>query len=180
MKKSLCVLVLLVSPVVYGADWTPVFGHLQVGTSDDGVIFQDKLLPSIFKEGISERTKNPLTDHALTGKYSTMPMPYRADMLPAKFVKNKDDIALQATIPLKNATLFGHKITSLTYFYGCYDCDALGFYATFAPMSNQQYQALVKKVRFKTESACGEEEQEPVAEFDREQGVVKMHIYMGC
>ena len=183
MKKSLCALVLLMSPVVYAADWSPVFAHLEAGKKGDDTLFNSI---QIIKPNIDSRSQDVLTVDAKKGVYKSIPQPYRADMLPAKAIKGKD-VALEATIPLKNATLYGYPLESLTEYYGCFNCGDVGFYATFKPMSNKQYQALSKKVKFKqVDYTKGIEgygcltEGEPIAGFHKDDGKVHLVIYMGC
>lgn len=170
------------STATYAADWSPVFAHLEVGKKGDDTIVNNI---QIIKPNISSSTRDILTYDAKKGVYKHLPQPYRADMLPAKVVKGKD--TLEAVIPLKNATLYGYPLESLTEYYGCFDCGDVGFYATFKPMSDKQFQALSKKVKFKqVDYAKGVEgygcltEGEPIAGFHKDKGKVHLVIYMGC
>lgn len=181
MKVCLVATVLAFSSMSYAADWSPVFAYLEVGKSgDDGKVLS-KILGNLFKQNISSRTKEPLSTDAKSGQYKNIPSPYRHDMLPAKAIKNKDGVALHGTIPLKNAKLYGYPIKSLNYWYGCYECDHLGFYATFAPMSNAQYNALKQRIRFKKadEDGCVDEGRS-LAHIYKDDLGVHLVIDMGC
>ncbi|MDO4997822.1 MAG: hypothetical protein Q4E16_04165 [Neisseria sp.] len=116
-----------------------------------------------------------LTAKAKKGIYA-MPAPYRADMLPAKLGEMGINSAF---IPLKNATLYGHRITGLN-FIEVPETDHVGFWVDFAPMSDAQYRQLVKKVRFKFEENLCVEPGE-VAYFGKEDdGRIFLAEVLGC
>lgn len=181
--KNLLLMFLLASSMTYAADWSPMFAHLETGKTGSEAI----LALQIIKSNVGSNSRDMLTDDAKKGVYKSIPQPYRADMLPAKAIKGKE-VALEVVIPLKNATLYGQPLESLTKYYGCFNCGDVGFYATFKPMTNQQYQALMKKVSFKKVNdskgvegyACGMDEGEPIAGFHKDGGKVHLVVYMGC
>lgn len=180
--KNLLLMFLLASSMTYAADWSSMFAHLETGKTGSEAILDLQTI----KSNINSHSRDVLTDDAKKGIYKNIPQPYRADMLPAKAIKGKD-VALEATIPLKNATLYGYPLESLTKYYGCFNCGDMGFYATFKPMSNKQYQALSKKVKFKqVDYTKGIEgygcltEGEPIAGFHKDSGKVHLVVYMGC
>lgn len=182
--KAYLAAVLVLSGASYATEWSPVFAHLEAGKKGN-----EQILNSIqvVKQNVNANTRDPLTANAKKGIYQSVPQPYRGDMLPTKAVKSKD-FALQAVIPLKNATLYGYPLESLNEYYGCFECGDVGFFATFKPMTNKQYQDLVKKVKFKKVDhtrgiegyGCGLEDGEPIAGFHKDAGKVHLVIYMGC
>lgn len=187
MKKAICVLMLMSALPAFAADWTPAFAYLEQGKKGDGGKTLDAIMANVFKERVADiyhpkfkqHSKEPLTAAAKSGKYTAVPTPYRHDMLPAKVVKT-EDIYLQATVPLKNATLYGQPLQSITYDYGCANCGDVGFYATFKPMSNQAYQKLIKSVKFKTLDDDDCNAGEPAAGFYKEDKEAVLYLTMGC
>ncbi len=190
MKKQLCTLMLAsVLPALSAtaADWTPAFGYLEQGKKgDDGKVVH-AIMENIFKKGSADMyhpqyqqiIKQPLRGAATSSKYTAVPAPYRQDMLPAKLVKSKE-VYLQATIPLRNATLYGQPLESLTYYHGCANCGDVGFYATFKPMSQQAYQKLMSSVKFKTLDDDDCYAGEPAAAFYKEGKLMGLALTMGC
>lgn len=158
MYKILVMALALCTQVAYSADWTPAFRYLEIGDKGDGGVILYAIMDDIFKDGAGDEghpqhkqiMKQPLTNAAKTGKYSNVPVPYRHDMLSAQLSK-KPDMHLHATINLKNATLYGLPLQSISYYYGCTNCGDMGFYATFKPMSKQAYQNLIKTVKFRVD-----------------------------
>ncbi|MDO4700132.1 MAG: hypothetical protein Q4A69_05565 [Moraxella sp.] len=158
MYKALLIALALCAQITYGADWTPAFRYLEVGKGGDGGKALYAIMGSVFKDGAGDEghpqykqiLRQPLTNAAKTGKYSNVPAPYRHDMLPAK-LSNQQDMHLHATIELKNATLYGLPLQSVSYYYACSNCGNIGFYATFKPMTKQAYQKLVKNVKFRVD-----------------------------
>lgn len=141
---------LVMSGQVYSADWTPLFAHLEQGKKGDGGKMLDKITSQVAKEVFESHDKYaqpvafaPLAS-AKKGDYRKVPMPYQQDLLPAK---QMDEFTVVA--PLKNATLYGYPIKSLTeqadgqYFSGTH-------YFNFGKLSDAQYNQLVKKHKFKT------------------------------
>ena len=178
MKKYLLLVALAAATSSQAADWTPVFEHLQVGKNDNDDDITWTIRQSIF-EDIPK--PNPLTKEARQGTYTSIPKPYRKDMMPAKFIKGKEDEGpiLKGIIPLKNATLYGYPLKSLNYDLYCHDCGDTSFYATFAPMTLSQHNSLVKKVKFKYEGdICGDPRH--IARFERVGKTTVLIVDDGC
>ncbi len=187
MKTAICTLVLMSALPAFAADWTPAFAYLEQGKKGDNGKVLYAIMENMFKEGAAniyhpdfqQHSKDPLTTAAKSGKYTAVPTPYRHDMLPAKVAKT-EDVYLQATVPLKNATLYGQPLQSVTYYYSCTNCGHVGFYVNFKPMSDQAYRKLVKKVKFKT---LGEDDcfaGEPVADFFKNGKNVGIELSISC
>lgn len=186
MKKIITLaLALTLTNIAHSADWTPVFKHLQHQHAGDEGKVLNSIIDNIFVNEVHNQDErnikiNPLTKYAQKGNYPNVAQKYRADILPAKAYKNPDnEVVLRAVIPLKNATLYGLPLQSLTYEYYCFGCDGVGFYATFAPMSNTQYHSLKKRIRFvRQEIGCGEEGY--AAEFHKDSKAVHLVLNIGC
>lgn len=187
MKHLLLASSLLLSSTAFAADWTPAFRYLEAGKSGDGGAMLSAIMNNTFSKAIydyddGKLPKQPLTKMAASGKFTAIKAPYRNDMLPAKSYYGKDDLFLTAVYPLKNAKLYGYPLENLTYYWGCTGCGHVGFYATFKPMTNAQYNALIKSVKFKQETegdgcwGIGE----PLANFTRQGNVTQLHLTMGC
>lgn len=135
MKKLALLTVLCsLSVAVHSADWTPVFE----GNSS--------ILGKIFEISYS-KSGTGLSESALFGDYKAIPMPYRADMLPAEFkveTTEDNDRVVELTIPLDNATLYGLPIRKISNGH-IPDTDAAFTYVTFHPMTNAQYQKLKRQ-----------------------------------
>ena len=185
MKHLLLASGLMLSGAVVAADWTPAFRYLEAGKSGDNgamlsAIMDNTFIKADYNEGNLPR--QPLTKMAASGKFTAIKTPYRNDILPAKSYYGKDDLFLTAVYPLKNAKLYGHPLQNFTYYWGCTGCGDVGFYATFKPMTNAQYDKLVKSVKFKKETeddACWPVG-EPLADFTRKGTITQLHLTMGC
>ena len=187
MKKLLLASSLLLSSTVFAADWTPAFRYLEAGKSgDDGAMLNEIMWSTFsksFYKSLENKTnppKQPLTKMALTGKFSTIKVPYRNDILPAKIERTSDEyghITLIVTYPLKNATLYGYPLESITVIpTSCVDCDDLNrMYATFKPMSKTQFEQLKQKVIFEDHPCDGE-----VANFYQAGRTVTLETRGGC
>ncbi|WP_066802967.1 hypothetical protein [Moraxella oblonga] len=169
--------------LAHSADWTPVFEYLEQNkTGDDGALI-GKLMDNIFVENLHSgnyKKINPLTNYAQHGNYP-ITTPYKEDLLPAKAYKDsKQDLPLKAVIPLKNATLYGYPLKSLTYEYYCFECGGVGFYATLAPMNNAQFQALKQRVHFDKEPDYVCEGAGNSASLERDNKGVYVVLNVGC
>lgn len=157
MRYLLSILLLIGTTQAHSADWTPVFAYLEHNkNSDNGKLF-DTITASMSQwvmqgEGdASYPVAYKLLDSAKRGNYPNVPQPYRQDMLPAKKLHDYAVI-----VPLKNATLYGLPIKSLTdevsggdNFWGS------NFYVNFGKLSKTQHNNLVKKVKLKTRCQNG-------------------------
>lgn len=173
MKKSIFTLALCVcSTLCYSADWTPVFKSWETKAEDS--VTMEKIRSYTISDDTISMSK-VLNSQAKQGNYKGIPLPYRADMLPAKF-KKLSEFEYEVTIPLKNATLYGMPISSLNM-YGCLECGFFGSYVNFKPMTNAQYQKL-KKINFifVEGEVCGDSQ----AKFRRENGVVYLSMDRSC
>lgn len=159
MRYLIASILLFTMTQAQSADWTPVFAHLEQDKQGDEGQLLEKVTSNISHisfDGTDEYAQpNGFTvaDTAKAGNYSKVPAPYRQDMLPAKA---QGDYAV--ILPLKNATLYGLPIKSLTYavdgeegFYG------YNTYVNFGKLSSQQYNQLTKKVKLKTRCYKGKE-----------------------
>lgn len=151
MKKlALLTALCSLSMAVHSADWTPVF-------EGNSPIFLDKIWESVISQ---DNVVPAITHSAYFGDYSEIPMPYREDMLPVTMTVTPythEDGGVYITVPLKNATLYGLPISSITYYY--INPSEAGHNVTFKPMSKSQYQSLERRVsRFEVEDSemCGE------------------------
>lgn len=176
-------LALTAPTLAHSADWTPAFEYLEQNkTGDDGALLST-LMENIFVDNIhfgNYKKINPLTTQAKTGNYP-IHAPYRADLSPAKVHKDSEpDLPLKAVIPLKNATLYGYPLKSLTYEYYCFECGGVGFYATLAPMNNAQFQALKQRIRFDKEPDYVCEGTGGSASLERDNKGVHVVLNIGC
>ncbi|OOS03655.1 hypothetical protein SAMN02745664_11834 [Moraxella cuniculi DSM 21768] len=173
---------------LYAADWTAAFSYLEQGKKGDDGKLLDSIMKNTFEQITNTKNQNPdtqpiykLSKMARTGKFNNISIAYRNDMLPAKVYYNKDDTYLMAVYPLKNATLYGLPLQSFSYYLGCDECDYVGFYATFKPMSKQQYLNLQKTIKFKNEEEDGcLGENQPLASFEQRNGRVHLSLNIGC
>lgn len=173
MKKIFLASVLsLVSSLSYSADWTPVFQSWETKAENSAIM--EKIRNHAFT-GTWTSVQATLSKSAKQGNYSTIPQPYRADMLPARV--SGEDVA-EITIPLKNATLYGLPIQSLTMYSGLESGES-GNYVTFKPMSNAQYQMLKQK-KFKrvtdSDAMCDSGQ----AEVKKEKNTVYLVMDFSC
>lgn len=162
------------------ADWTPAFTYLEAGKKGDGGKVIDSVLEDLLRKDAVDSEynvqKDTLNPNAKRGIYRHVPAPYRQDMLAAVQAAPHE---LKATIPLKNATLYGHKITALTH-WSCAGCGDVGFYATFAPMNDTQYKSLVKKIKFQKYSGEDAACHDKSALITKEHGEIRLYILMDC
>lgn len=173
MKKLIVATTLgLCSTFGYSADWTPVFKSWETKAEDS--VTMEKIRSYTIANDATSMSK-VLNSQAKQGNYKSIPQPYRADMLPAKF-KKLGEFEYEVTIPLKNATLYGMPISSLNM-YGCLECGFFGSYVNFKPMTHAQYQKL-KKINFTLVEgeACSDNQ----AKFGRENGVVYLSMDRSC
>lgn len=187
MKSLLVPLALsitLITPTLaHSADWTPAFEYLEQNKTGDNGVLLNTLMENIFVDNIHSgnyKKINPLTKYAQKGNYPIQ-APYRADLSPAKVDKDSEpDLPLKAVISLKNATLYGYPLKSLTYEYYCFECGGVGFYATLAPMNNAQFQALKQRIRFDKEPDYVCEGTGGSASLERDNKGVYVVLNIGC
>ena len=180
MKRYLAACIgLLLSFSVNSADWTPAFDYLKNESSMDGktlrMIRENVYITDLIRED-GKFKKDILTINAKTGNFN-IPQPLKSDILPAKMtVSNSKQVMTK--IPLKNASLYGYKLQSLNYGFGCSECGDEIFYAEFAPMSDKQFLELKKKVKFAyIESVCGDS---PSAIITKDKNKVILNLIIGC
>lgn len=197
MKKSVLTGVILTttlwSSLSPAADWTPVFkssfGEYIEGleSNDQGALAGKVLGTNWFIDSDYGRTPmkiNKNGKNARLGRYpKSIPLPYRNDMLPAKAkasAAKHDGASASITIPLKNATVFGYKITNISqasgYEYG-------GTTVEFAPMTDAQYRQLINRFKIKREYRADLEENHGCgnwAEFKKEGKKVIFKSWGGC
>ncbi|MFB6350009.1 hypothetical protein ACFBZI_11310 [Moraxella sp. ZJ142] len=186
MKKSAIALLLpalLFSAMAQAADWTPMFSYLEKGkTGDRGKAF------AAFAGSVAHYTEDPncpITDgcdyrRSLSKTYK-LSKPYANDALPARNVTSRElgeevednGIYTPAYVPVKNATLYGHKIHGFIL-WEYPGTDNVGSYVDFGPMSKAQFTKLNKKVYFK--KLPEDYEVEYAAEFTYKKGRVLLHI----
>lgn len=151
MKLMFLLIIFALSATAHSADWTPLFKHLQNPNytyTDEAVL--ENLMKNLVIDHIDEESlpKNPLTYSAKSGNYPIR-SPYQQDLLPARYKYNpNDDMVLEVTIPMQNATLYNMPLKSLGMWYGCFGCGFLGYTAEFAPMTDAQYRSLKSRIKF--------------------------------
>lgn len=186
MEKIIALtLALTLTNIAHSADWTPAFAYLQNQHANHDHHTLEIIMSNTFASNIhagNYKKIKLLTKYAETGNYPKIAPTYRADILPAKVYKDPNrDTVLRAVIPLKNATLYGLPLKSLTYEYYCLECDGIGFYATFAPMTITQYRSLTQKIKFEQyneeEDVCGNETS---ASFSGNHKALHLNLHIGC
>ena len=150
MSKYLIIGFLLMEcSLVYSADWTSEFSHLEFKEiADEGQTLNMIMENTVIADSVKNNTfkKDVLTINAKTGNFNVRE-PFKKDIQPAKMVKNNGK-ELEVKIPLKNASLYGYKLESFTYYLGCVNCGDFRFHANFAPMSEAQFINLKRKAKF--------------------------------
>lgn len=181
MKLHKAIIVFSCSLSANAADWTSQFKHLEneqtIGNGKTLELIMDNIFIYDKYTKNSQLKKEVLSINAKTGNFN-IPQPYKSDILPAKFFKY-GETGIAATIPLKNATLYGKKLKSFTYWESCGECSDLGFTADFGPMNESQFRQLKNKIQFPyiQNEVCGSG---PSANLLREENKVHLAINLSC
>lgn len=178
MKKLVFCLTIITSTSAISADWTPAFKFLEDSQNYDDTVISAVMKDTFIADLVDNQgqvKKVTVGNNALQGVYQNVPKPYQMDLLPA--IQDKPH-TIKATIPLKNASLYGRKLENFVH-WSCAECGDVGFTVIFSPMTNRQYQKLKNTVKFeKVDDICGHDVAGTIQKL--ENGKVALDISMGC
>lgn len=155
MKKLIVATMMLCASTAQAVDWSPVFK----GWAGDCLYFEHPVAKAVFEVSSdyvpsgdygAEQTHTVLSLEGQMGDYSTVPMPYRQDLLPATHLRHDFDGQEGVYIPLQNAKFYQLDLQGIEFYDSPYDWYSALNFGKYSKAKEQQLKKIIRPLQKKS------------------------------